>query len=154
MSAAQLEWKGVKESGLEWISLRICGKERKQVVWNIESVAFWSYSLLLCTAPSPGGIPENIHPTNWMGNQSLFSGWPFLWIGCSSPYRWLSPVCETHQLLSLFLRLPKMWFHLVNARLCVSVKEHGCLNRSFLSLWSLVLLLWEAKSPALSLSSF
>lgn len=154
MSAAQLEWKGVKESGLEWISLCICGNERKQVVWNMKSVAFWRCSLPLCTAPSPRVIPENILPANWMGAQSLFFAMAFSLNHISSPYRWLSPVCETHQLMSLFLRLPKMWFHLVNANLCVSVKEHGCFNRSFLSLWSLILLLWEAKSPALSLSSF
>lgn len=73
VSAAQLEWKGVKESGLEWISLCMCGKERKQVVWSLEvkHSRVLSYSLSQGTASSPRVIPENIHPTHWMGIQWL-----------------------------------------------------------------------------------
>lgn len=136
-------------------------------MWQLEETSsakhsgVLSCSLPLGTAPSPRVIPENpsqkipILQTEWEPSGYYLPQSFCFWITHFSWHRWLSLVYETHQLTPLFpLLLRCKWSHTVNNDLCVSVKEHGCFNRSFLSLCSLVPLGWEAKSPASSLSSF
>lgn len=133
------------------------------MVWSIKAKhsGVLSCSLPLGTAPSPRVILEN--PSQKIPSYKL-NGNPVAIIchnlsvselhvfpdtgGCHWSMRLIS---SRHY----FLCCPRCkWSHTANNNLCVSVKEHGCFNRSFLSLCSLVLLGWEVKSPASSLGSF